>query len=165
MKKKALLLAAALLGLASLAGAVSIGKKAPNIKAKDLFTGKTLELSKMRGKVVIVDFWATWCPPCRMEIPHFMELQKQFRKKGLVVWGMSVDQGGAQAVRRFFGDTKVDYSMSHDDDDQYSMKYGGIQAIPTTFMIGKHGEILHEYVGYHPQEVFEKDIRDALRKS
>lgn len=148
------------------ASAVSNGIKAADFTLTDL-EGKPVKLSDYKGKVVILDFWATWCPPCVKEIPHFNDLAKAYKDKGLVVLGISVDQGGAAAVKKFKTKSAIDYRVALADDKTQAtyQKYlprdeqGGI---PFTFVIDKNGVIRQHYVGYRPKEVFEGVIKELL---
>jgi peroxiredoxin len=133
-------------------------RSAPDFVLRDL-NGKSVKLSDFRGKVVIVDFWATWCPPCRMEIPHFVALQKQYKSQGLEIIGVSLDQGGVQVVKPFAEQNQINYTMLVDGMSVASM-YGGIQSIPTTFVLDKNGRIVQKLVGYNDRSVF-----DALAKT
>lgn len=120
--------------------------------------GKTVKSSDFAGKVVILDFWATWCGPCRMEIPGFIELQKQYADKGLVVIGISLDQDGASAVKPFIEKMGINYPIVLGDEAVVSA-FGGIEGIPTTFIIDRAGNIVRKHVGYAPKAEFEADIK------
>ena len=134
--------------------------KAPEFKLKAL-DGKEVRLSDFKGKVRIVDFWATWCPPCREEIPDFISLQKQYKAKGLEVIGVSVDRGGPEVVQKFNKEYGVNYT-SLMANDEVQAAFGGIRAIPTTFLIDRDGNIVKKYQGLVSKEVFEKDIKELL---
>jgi peroxiredoxin len=133
---------------------------APAWQLKDL-DGKTVKLSDFKGKVVILDFWATWCPPCREEIPNFVALQTQYKNQGLVVIGVSVDQGGPGVVSSFVKNNGINYPIVMATDD-VTAQYGGIDAIPTTFVIDPQGNIVDKYVGGTDKSTFEHDIKKLL---
>ena len=133
---------------------------APDFKVKGL-DGMEVKLSALKGKVVVLDFWATWCPPCKAEIPHFIELQADYGAKGLEIIGLSVDQEGEEVVRAFAKEHGVNYAMAMAGPDLVQ-KYGGIRGIPTTFLIDKQGRIAKKLVGYQDKEVFESQIRVLL---
>ena len=133
---------------------------APDFQLTDL-NGKPLQLSALKGKVVILDFWATWCPPCRAEIPHFKELDAQYKSRGLEMIGISLDQGGESVVKSFLQEQGVTYPVALGD-ERIVRAYGGIRGIPTTFLIDKQGRIAKKLVGYHDKKVFEDQIRLLL---
>lgn len=135
-------------------------RPAPEFTLKDL-DGKDVSLSQFRGKVVILDFWATWCPPCRMEIPHFVELERDYRSKGLAVVGISLDQGGAQVVRPFAEQNGINYTMLVNGQPLAGL-YGGITGIPTTFVLDKQGRVAKAFEGYRDKSEFEKLVQDLL---
>ncbi len=133
---------------------------APNFSLKTA-DGTTIELAKLKGKVVIVNFWATWCPPCRAEIPDFIKVQDQY-KKGLVIVGVSLDQKGWPAVNAFAAKAKFNYPIVLGDDDIVKA-YGGIEAIPTSFFIDRKGFIVDKQVGMLTNETLEQKLKSLLR--
>ena len=137
-------------------------KVAPDFSLPDP-DGKTVRLSDFKGKVVLLDFFATWCPPCRNEIPHFIEMQKQFAARGFTMLGVAFDQQGAAVVKPFARQAGVNYPLALGD-SQVAQAYGGVDALPTTFLIGRDGRILQTYVGYTDQADFEQAIQSALGK-
>lgn len=142
--------------------ALAAPKPAPDFKLKGL-DGKPVALSQYRGKVVLLDFWATWCPPCRAEIPGFVDLQKRYGKQGLQVIGLSLDQGDPADVATFVKNNKINYPVAIAD-QKVSRSYGGIVGIPTTFLIDRHGRIAQKYIGYHDRRAFEKDFKPLLKQ-
>ncbi len=119
-------------------------------------------LESLKGKVVIVDFWATWCPPCRQEIPSFIEMQKKHGGKGLVVVGLSLDDE-TEAVSEFCKAQKVNYPVFVVGQDA-TAAWGNIEAIPTTFILDKAGKkVGAPRVGYHSKEAFEKELAPLLK--
>jgi len=135
---------------------------APQWELKDI-DGKPVKLSDYKGKVVILDFWATWCGPCRMEIPGFVDLQKKYADQGLVVIGVSLDTHGTDAVRSFMKRQGVNYSVVMGN-DKLGDDYGGIDGIPTTFIIDRKGNIVGKHVGYEPKARFETEIAPLLKE-
>ena len=145
MKKTAAFLIIALAaGFAPLAAIVP-NQPAPAFTLKSL-DGKTLALSELKGKIVVVNFWATWCPPCRAEIPDFVEVYEQNRAKGLEIVGVSVDEMTPQQLRPFVDKNKMSYPVALVT-DKILRDYGPISAIPTTFIIDKKGIIRHAEEG------------------
>jgi peroxiredoxin len=134
---------------------------APAWKLKDV-DGKPVELSQFKGKVVILDFWATWCPPCRTEIPGYIALQKKYADDGLVVIGVSVDTDGPGPVKKFMKDFGFNYMVVMAD-DSIQDAYGPIQGYPTTFIIDRDGHIRDKKLGRMPAAEFEKKVLAVLR--
>jgi peroxiredoxin len=110
--------------------------------------GAQVSLSDYEGKVVVLDLWATWCPPCRQEIPFLVELHKELESQGLVVLGVGLDQGGESALAPFAEEYGVTYPVLVGNRDVQAAY--GVTGIPTTFLIGRDGRIATKHVGYHP---------------
>lgn len=130
-------------------------QEAPDFTLTDL-EGNKVSLSDFKGKVIIVDFWATWCGPCKMEIPSFIKLQDDYQDD-VVVLGVSLDQGGPGAVVPFAEKMNINYPIVYGD-GSVVQAYGGIRGIPTTFVIDRDFKIQRKYVGYRDHSVFEEDI-------
>ena len=122
--------------------------------------GEKVNLDDYKGKVLMVDFWATWCGPCRIEIPGFVELQNRYRDQGFAIVGISKDDG-PEVVRKFYQDYKMNYpvALANDDVDQL---YGGIIGLPTTFLIGRDGRIYAKHTGTTDISVFEQEVKMLL---
>lgn len=135
-------------------------QKAPNFKLMTV-DGKTIELSKLKGKTVVVNFWATWCGPCRAEIPGFLQVYEKYKSKGLEIVGISLDQGGWNDVTPFVKKYNIAYPVVLGN-QVVAKKYGNIEAIPTTFIIDKNGSIVDRHIGYMKMEDFENKIKDYL---
>ena len=142
------------------AAATAERTSAPDFNLPDL-NGKSVKLSSFRGKVIILDFWATWCPPCRAEIPSFKELYAAYHSKGLEVIGIALDQGGAADVARFAKANGINYTLVIGN-QSVAQAYGGIRGIPTTFILDRQGRIVQTYVGGHSKKVFEDAIQGLL---
>lgn len=132
--------------------------KAPDFSLPDL-QGGTITLSNFIGKIIILDFWATWCPPCKAEIPGFIALNNKYEKSGVILIGAAVDD--LNKVKSFAKNYGINYPVCIADQNT-TTNYGGIRGIPTTFVIDKEGYIVREYVGFRPEETFEKDILDLM---
>lgn len=133
---------------------------APDFKLKDL-NGKDVSLSAYKGKVVIIDFWATWCPPCRKGIPELIEIQQQYGTDKLAILGISVDQADASVVKDFAKSYKINYPVLFYTPEVVSA-YGGIEGIPTSFIIDKEGKVRGSVVGYQPKTFFTRIIDSLL---
>lgn len=118
---------------------------APDFTLKTL-DGQDMTLSKLRGKVVLLDFWATWCAPCREAIPHLIHLQKTYQEKGFEVIGMNMDGGDTEAVRRFVKSMDIPYPITLTSED-VSRNYG-VAGLPTTILIDKGGKIRQKVLGF-----------------
>jgi peroxiredoxin len=131
---------------------------APGFTLADL-NGHPVSLADFKGKVVVLDFWATWCPPCKREIPDFIELQSQYGSRGLQIVGIGLDE--PEKLKAFAISHGMNYSVLMGTDD-IAMKYGGISGIPTTFIIDKSGKIVNRFEGFRSKDVFENEIRRLL---
>lgn len=136
-------------------------KKAPDFSLKSV-DGKTVKLSDYKNKVVLIDFWATWCPPCRRGIPDLIELQKEF-KKDFVVLGISVDTDTKGDVPAFVKDYGINYTVVYGDNSTAKL-FGGVSGIPTSFLIDKKGNIVDKHVGLVPKETLADGIKNLLKK-
>lgn len=138
------------------------GDKAPNFSLKSV-KGKTVKLSDFKGKIVIVDFWATWCPPCRKGIPDLVSIQKKF-KKDVVVIGISLDaEKTIKDVPEFVKNYKINYPILYGD-EKVVVDYGGIQSIPTTFVIDRKGNVVDSHVGLVEKDTYINKIKELLKK-
>lgn len=145
-------------------GATGTGEHAlaPDFSLPDL-TGHRVELSTYRGKVVLLDFWATWCDPCREEIPHFIELQDKYGGEGLQIIGVSMDDG-PEPVRDFCQRLKINYPVVMGNAKTGEL-YGGVLGLPIAFLIGRDGRITTRHIGATDISVMEKEIANLLRSS
>ncbi len=134
---------------------------APDWQLKDL-DGNPVKQADFKGKVVILNFWATWCSPCRAEIPDFVALQKAYGAKGLAIVGVSIDEGGPDIVKSFAKKAGINYPVVMAD-AKTRIAYGGIEVVPTTFVIDKTGKIAHIHRGGVDRATFESEIKPLLR--
>lgn len=142
------------------ASALPIVAKAPAWALTDL-AGREISAASLKGKVVVVDFWATWCGPCVKEIPGYIALQKKYAEKGLVIVGASVDQAGPAVVKKFVARHGMTYPVGLAD-DKLVEAFGGFDAIPTTFLIDRDGSIRHKKTGAMDPAEYEKLVQSLL---
>lgn len=135
-------------------------RPAPPFAVKTL-DGKPLRLADLKQKPVVVDFWATWCGPCRASMPHLSTMQSRYGKQGLTVIGLSVDESGPQGVRKFAQQLGVKFTLAMANDDVLDA-YGPIRSIPTTFFIARNGDIVRRVVGYIDSETMEDYVREIV---
>jgi len=155
-----LFLAAAAAGLTVARAELPVLGPAPAWKLKDL-DGREVDSATLRGKVVVVDFWATWCGPCIAEIPGYIELQKKYGKDGLVIVGASVDRAGVAKVKAFVQKQGMNYPVVMAD-DVVADAFGGFDAIPTTFLIDRAGNIRHRKTGAMEHAEYEAIVKQVL---
>lgn len=139
------------------------GQDAPDFELEQM-NGETFRLSDHRGEVIVVNFWATWCPPCKKEIPGFVELQNEFGSEGVLFVGVSLDEGGFDAVRPFAEKMDINYPLVVDDGTVAS-KYGGVRALPTSFVVGPEGKIQYARPGFLPENVLREKLKPLLKKA
>ena len=132
-----------------------------NFTLKDL-AGKDVALSAFKGNVILLDFWATWCPPCKKEIPGFVGLYTTYKSRGFVVLGVSVDESTSD-IKKFVRQFKMNYPvlLGHERDDLKNA-FAPMPGFPTTFVIARDGTICYQHTGLAPLEEFENRIRALL---
>jgi len=135
------------------------GKVAPDFALQDL-EGKQVKLSDFRGKAVLLNFWATWCGPCKVEMPWFVELQKQYGPQGLQIVGVALDDSGRDAIQKYANDMGVNYTILQGQ-DSVGDAYGAI-GLPTTYFIDRDGKIIDSASGLVSRSEIEDNIKKAL---
>ncbi|MCU1306711.1 MAG: alkyl hydroperoxide reductase [Acidobacteriaceae bacterium] len=136
------------------------GKVAPNFELTTL-DGKKMKLSDLKGKAVVLDFWATWCVPCKIEMPWFVELQNQYGPQGLAVIGVAMDDSSNEEIAKFAKELGVNYPILRGK-EAVGEAYGGLPGLPTTFFIGRDGKIVDQDAGLVSRKVIEENIKTAL---
>lgn len=147
--------------------------KAPDFTLRTV-QGELFKLSENRGKVIMLNFWGTWCGPCRREIPDFNKLHAKYQKDGLKIVGITITSGSAKNILDFMNDWDMEYTVLTDIDNNETQKvtsdYGRaigkpITGIPTTLIIDQEGYIVKGYIGPRSEEVFYKDLQPLLSSS
>ncbi len=133
---------------------------APNFKLSTM-DGKTIELKQLAGKAVVVNFWATWCGPCRREIPGMIRIYEKYKAKGLEIVGISLDRGGWNDLKPFLAKNPIAYLIVLGGNAE-AEAYGGIEGIPTTFFVDRKGNIVSKTVGSMEEADFEKAVKSIL---
>jgi peroxiredoxin len=142
--------------------AASARKTAPDFTLHDS-KDASVKLSDYRGKVVLLDFWATWCEGCKVEIPWYMEFQTKYKESGLSVVGVSMDEDGWKSVKPFLEEKKVNYPVVIGDWDL--AKLFGIEALPVTLLIDRDGKVADLHAGMVDKDAFEGEIQKLLKES
>ncbi len=133
------------------------GNIAPDFELANL-QGRKVRLSDFQGNVVLVDFWATWCPPCRMSMPHFQEIHQKYGDRGVTVLGISMDRGGPKMVEGFIKKTGYTFQILMSD-FKVGQMFGGVPSIPTTFVIGPDGKVAAKFIGLRNKVEYERAIK------
>jgi peroxiredoxin len=142
------------------APADNVRKMAPNFTLSDS-KGASVRLSDYKGKVVLLDFWATWCHGCKTEIPWYMEFQNKYKDEGLSVIGVSMDDDGWKSVKPFIEEQKMNYAVVIGD--EALAKLYAVDALPVTMLIDRNGKIAVTHAGMVEKDAFEKQIRALLQ--
>src|SRR5216683_3105279 len=146
---------------ASLGGTSKLqGQLAPDFSLASL-DGKMVKLSDFRGKAVLLNFWAFWCEPCKIEMPWFVDLQKKYGPQGLQVVGVAMDDASPKEVAEFAQKLGVNYPIVIGK-EEVGTQYGGVQFLPSTFYIGRDGKILERVFGLVSRSEIESNIQKAL---
>jgi len=135
-------------------------KKAPDFTLKSL-DGKNISLSMFKSSVVVINFWASWCPPCKAEIPDFVKTYEKLKNKNFIIIGIAVGSREAE-VRKLVEENKISYPVVLSDKKVEDL-YGGIRAVPTTFVVGKDGTIVDKKVGMFMEGELEKTVLPLLK--
>ncbi len=133
---------------------------APDFSLESL-DGKTMRLSDLRGKAVLLNFWATWCGPCKIEMPWFVELQNQYGPQGFQIVGVAMDDASKEDIGKFAKDMGVNYPILIGK-ESIGDQYGGVPGLPESFLIGRDGKIVDKIVGLHGKGEIEDAVKKAL---
>jgi peroxiredoxin len=140
-----------------------LGQPAPDFTLTDS-AGSPVTLSAYKGKGVLLDFWATWCGGCKVEIPWYVEFQNKYRHDGLTAIGVSMDDDGWKSVKPFLEEHKLNYPVVIGNQDLAS-RYGGLPSLPMTLLIDRDGKIAESHAGMVDKDAFEKKIKTLLQES
>jgi thiol-disulfide isomerase/thioredoxin len=144
----------------SLTSHVTQSTPAPDFSLESI-DGKTMHLSDLRGKAVLLNFWATWCGPCKIEMPWFVELQNQYGSQGLQIVGVAMDDASKEDISKFAKDMGVNYPILIGK-ESVGDQYGGVPALPESFLIGRDGKVVDKIVGLRGKAEIEDAVRKAL---
>ena len=139
---------------------VVAGQLAPDFTL-DTLEGKAIRLSDFRGQAVLLNFWATWCGPCKIEMPWFIELQKQYGRDGLQIVGVAMDDSSKADIEKFVKEMGVNYPILLGK-EAVGQDYGGVNVLPTTFFIDRDGRIVGREFGLQSRSVLVDHIKQAL---
>jgi thiol-disulfide isomerase/thioredoxin len=137
------------------------GSVAPDFSLKNLADGKDVRLSSLRGKAVLVNFWATWCEPCKIEMPSLVDLQKKYGPQGLQIVGVAMDDADDKEISTFAHKMGVNYLVLRGT-EKVGELYGGIEHLPMTYYLDRSGKVVDETVGMAGEATFEDAIKRAL---
>jgi len=140
-----------------------MGSVAPDFELPSL-DGKDLRLSSLRGKAVLLNFWATYCGPCKVEMPWFVELQKEYGPQGFQIVGVAMDDASTDDIAKFAKDMGVNYPILLGK-ESVGLSYGGVNVLPTTFFLDRNGKVIAREFGLQSRSVFVDHIKEALGKS
>lgn len=135
---------------------------APTLRLKD-GDDRIVDLAQYKGRVVLVNFWATWCGPCRKEMPDFVEVYKQQKANGFEIIGVSLDEEGWEVVQPFLKQYKINFPVVVGD-GKLARTYGGIEFLPTSFLIDRNGFVVDKHIGMLPKEMLEQKIAPLLKE-
>jgi thiol-disulfide isomerase/thioredoxin len=136
------------------------GTMAPDFTLKTL-DGKEVSLSSMKGKAVMVNFWATWCEPCKSEMPWLVDLQEKYRKDGFEILGVAMDDSSQKEISEFSRKKKVNYTVVIGSEKVADL-YGGLDGLPTNFFLDRNGKVIDSFKGLRSESVIVDDIKKAL---
>jgi len=139
-----------------------IGNLAPDFELATL-EGKTVKLSDLRGKAVLLNFWATYCEPCKVEMPWFVELQNEYGPQGFQIIGVAMDDASTEDIAKFAKDMGVNYPILIGK-DSVAESYGGVSVLPTTFFVDRDGKLIHREFGLQSRSVFVDYIKQAMNQ-
>ncbi len=133
----------------------------PQFSLPSVTDGKVVHSADFKGQVILVTFFATWCPPCRQEIPNLIALYNEYKSRGFTVIGLSVDEGGPSIVAKLVRQEKITYPVLMAD-RATARSFGGIAGIPTSFLVNRKGHVVKKYPGFVPHSLLVRDLEAVL---
>ena len=133
----------------------------PQFSLPSVTDGKVVHSADFKGQVILVTFFATWCPPCRQEIPNLIALYNEYKSRGFTVIGLSVDEAGPSVVARLVRHEKITYPVLMAD-RATARSFGGIAGIPTSFLVNRKGHVVKKYPGFVPHSLLVRDLEAVL---
>ena len=149
-------------GSDALSGAPAVGAAAPAFELSAI-DGKKMRLQDFRGKAVLLNFWATWCEPCKIEMPWFVELQKEYGPQGLQVIGVAMDDSGKSQIEKFAQQIGVNYPVLLGT-ESVGEAYGGVEGLPTTFYLDREGKVVARVIGLTGRDEIENNVKKGLNQ-
>lgn len=143
--------------------AKAISGAAPNFTLKSN-NGKNIKLSELRGQVVLINFWASWCGPCRQEMPELDKLYSKYKKLGFVILGINVEENTAEALK-IIADDKISFTILFDTENKVSQLYD-VRAMPTSVLVSRNGNMRYLHSGYKPGDIskYKKWVKELIRE-
>lgn len=138
------------------------GLKVEDMTFNYLQDNKTVKLSDLKGKVVLINFWATWCPPCRVEIPSFLDIYSKTDRNKFEIIGVSIDTTGADSVKQFLKEYSITYPVTMTT-QEINSRFDPIVAVPTSYLLDQNGKIVRKYSGLYMKSTFENDIKSLIK--
>jgi thiol-disulfide isomerase/thioredoxin len=151
-----------LLIVSSFSGRAGAAITMPEFSLPSAVDGKIIKSKSFEGKAMLITFFATWCPPCRQEIPTLIQVHKEYGPQGFAVIGLSVDEGGAKLVAKLVEQQKINYPVLMAN-RATAKDFGGVAGIPTSFLVNKKGHVVKKYPGFVPHALLERDIKAVLQ--
>lgn len=149
------------LGLLLLTASVGAAERMPSFSEKNITADGVVDSKSFAGKVLLVNFWATWCPPCRKEIPALIRIHETYKDRGFSVIGISMDEGGRRVVGKFISKLKVNYPVFIGD-AKIGRGFGGVMGIPVSFLVDRQGKVVKRLDGYISENVLIKELEKLL---